>query len=319
MTQLMLGAFTSDDDPVNPGLDRPTSLDVVAALSPADRALRVRNLTTQATTILDLALAEHLEGRTLLATCLLYSGGNDSTVLTHMLRGRADYALHADTGIGIAQTRDFVRETCAAWDLPLIVRASPGQTYRDLVLERGFPGPAMHWKMYQRLKERALDAIRAELLAPVSARTHRLLWIAGRRRDESQRRADVPLHERDGSVIWASPLAMWTKLDLNTYRQLHPAVPQNPVSALLHMSGECLCGAFAHPGELDEIGTFFPEVRAHIEALEAEVRAAGHPEPICRWGHGEGRTTSDPVGKLCSSCLAPDDAPLFTYVEGARL
>lgn len=302
MTQTMLAPFTSDNDPVNPGLDRPTDPSVVADLLPADRAMRVRNLTTQAHAILDLALAEHLEGRQLHATCLLYSGGNDSTVLTHMFRDRADYALHADTGIGIAQTRQFVNDTCADWELPLLVRASPGQTYRELVIERGFPGPGMHWKMYQRLKERALDAMRAELLAPVSTRTHRLLWIAGRRRDESRRRADVPLHERDGSVVWASPLAMWTKLDLNTYRQLHPGVPQNPVSAMLHMSGECLCGAFAHPGELDEIGAFFPEVREHIEALQDEVRAAGHPEPLCRWGHGEGRKADRTTGRLCSSC-----------------
>lgn len=92
---------------------------------------------------------------------------------------------------------------------------------------------------------------------------------------------------------------MWTELDLNTYRALHD-VPRNPVADLIHMSGECLCGAFAKPGELDEIGYWFPETKAEIEALEVEVRAAGHREAICKWGHGQGSPSK--AGPLCSSC-----------------
>lgn len=66
------------------------------------------------------------------------------------------------------------------------------------------------------------------------------------------------------------------------------------------MSGECLCGAFAKPGELDEIGYWFPETKAEIEALEIEVRAAGHREAICKLGHGQGSPSK--AGPLCSSC-----------------
>ena len=174
--------------------------------------------------------------------------------------------------------------------------------YRDLVMERGFPGPGMHWKMYTRLKERALDAIRAELVS--DPRRERLVYIAGRRRSESLRRRAIPLHERDGSVIWVSPIAMWTKLDLNTYRLMHKDVPVNRVSELLHMSGECLCGAFAHPGELDEIGFWFPSVKEDIEQLQRDVRSAGHAFPQNQWGHGRGRASSG-QGRLCTSCVAP--------------
>jgi 3'-phosphoadenosine 5'-phosphosulfate sulfotransferase (PAPS reductase)/FAD synthetase len=308
--------FDDVGDPVNPGLEVPTSPRVVAALSPTDRALRVRNLTTQAHSIVDAALAEHLGGRELVATCVLFSGGNDSTTLAHMFRSRADYAVHANTTIGIEQTRQFVRDTCALWGLELLERTAPRRgagavTYRELCIERGFPGPAMHWKMYTRLKERPLMQVRRELVTKPSKQ--RILFLAGRRRSESERRADVPLSERNGSVIWASPLALWTKLDLATYRKLHPGIPRNEVSDLLHMSGECLCGAFAKPGELDQIGLWFPEVKAEIEALEAEVRAAGHPEEICRWGHGEGRRSKS--GPLCTSCAVdPDQQELFSEV-----
>jgi 3'-phosphoadenosine 5'-phosphosulfate sulfotransferase (PAPS reductase)/FAD synthetase len=254
-------------------------------------------LSEQAFEIVDLAVEKHAVGREIVAKAILFSGGNDSTVMAHLFRGYATHAIHANTGIGIEKTRQFVRDTCAEWHLPLI--EVHGESYRDLVLDKGFPGPAMHWKMYQRLKERALDKARHELEV-ANKRKICALYLAGRRREESRRREDIVLHERDGSVIWASPMANWTKLDLNTYRLMHD-VPLNDVTQNIHMSGECLCGAFAKPGELDEIAYFYPEVAAEIRALQDEVRAAGHPEEICVWGHGQGRKKSR-SGKLCSSC-----------------
>ena len=50
----------------------------------------------------------------------LFSGGNDSTTFMHLMRRFIDHAVHVNTGIGIEATREFVRETCAGWNLPLI-------------------------------------------------------------------------------------------------------------------------------------------------------------------------------------------------------
>ncbi len=306
--------FTEADvwngDPLRPDTDTVTPAGVVAKLSPAQRRERVKALMRQANEIAVSALRQNLRGREHVASCVLFSGGNDSTVLAHMFRDDATHAIHADTTIGIQQTRQFVRDTCAGWGLELVETRAP-VSYRDLVLERGFPGPAMHWKMYSRLKERALDAARHEL-GVAGSRSKAALFLAGRRRAESERRANVPLWENDGSVIWVSPLAMWTKLDLNTYREMFDDVPRNEVSDLLHMSGECLCGAFAKPGELNEIGQWFPEVAEEIRQLERDVAAAGHAPPFCRWGHGEG--TPSPSGRLCSSCTTPGQLDLL---EGA--
>lgn len=244
----------------------------------------------------------HAEDRTLAAIVILYSGGNDSTTLAHIFKDQADYAAHANTGIGIEATRQFVRDTCAGWGLPLIEKHPP-VSYRDLVLDQGFPGPAHHWKMYQRLKERCLRQVRKDLVK--HPRRERVVFLAGRRREESARRAVVPVSEREGSTVWVSPLVNWTKADLNTYRSMND-VPRNPVADNLHMSGECLCGSFAHRGELDEIGYWYPEVRAEIEALEAEVSATGKfPEQRCMWGwdvrDGE-KPAASKSGPLCSSC-----------------
>lgn len=290
-------------DPLHPGAETVTPVELVARLSPTDRRHRVRALINQADEILTDALERHAGGRAIVATCLLWSGGNDSNTLAHLMRHKATHAVHANTGIGIEATRQFVRDQCTAWGLPLIEKHPPaGSTYREIVLDQGFPGPAHHWKMYQRLKERALRQARAELIG--NPRRERIVFLAGRRRSESDRRADVPLFERDGSVIWASPLAMWTKLDLNTYRTMHDDVPHNPVVDHLHMSGECLCGSFAKPGEREQIRDWSPETDAQISALETEARAAGVPEPRCRWGWGADTKAraSDRVGRLCSSC-----------------
>lgn len=239
---------------------------------------------------------------------ILFSGGNDSTVLAHLFRHVATTAIHANTGIGIEATRQFVRDVCESWGISLI-EEHPPIPYRDLVLERGFPGPAQHWKMYQRLKERCLRQAKKKLIGR-RYYTERVVFLAGRRATESQRRAtrakagELKPIEVQGSTVWVSPLHNWTTLDMNAYRRRFPDCPRNPVADHLHMSGECLCGAFAKPNELDEIGFFFPEVKAEIQALEADVLAAGNvPLERCYWGWGAARgRASIRSGPLCSSC-----------------
>jgi 3'-phosphoadenosine 5'-phosphosulfate sulfotransferase (PAPS reductase)/FAD synthetase len=295
-------------DPLAPDRDVVTPVPVVAALTRSERESRVLHLIDQARDIYTEALDVHLGARKLIASCLLWSGGNDSTSLAHMFRDTATHAIHANTTIGIEQTRQFVRDTCAAWELPLIEERAD-DSYEDLVLglvdgwPGAFPGPGGHGVMYQRLKERALDKAR-HTLGVANSRKKAAVFIAGRRREESKRREDVPAHEADGTVIWVSPLVMWTKLDLTTYRLMNPDIPRNEVADLLHMSGECLCGAFAKPGELDEIRAWFPEVAAEIDALSEQVRARGADPARCVWGHGI-RGGSKPLaetGRLCQSC-----------------
>lgn len=311
----MRGLFEASEawggDPVNPAIGEVTPPEIIAKLTRPKREERVRNLTIQANAILQEALGE-ARGRDIVATCLLFSGGNDSTVLAHLFKDSVTHAVHANTGIGIEETRQFVRDTCEAWRLPLIEKHPP-TSYRELVIDQGFPGPALHYKMYQRLKERCLSQVRRDFVT--NGRKQRIVFIAGRRRSESARRNDIPLHEVKDSIIWASPLAAWTKLDLSMYRLMNE-VPVNSASESIGMSGECLCGAFAKPGELDRLAQHFPYIKTEIEGLEAEVRAAGWSEPYCTWGHGKGLPSGN-AGPMCTSCTAPD--PLWALIEGAAL
>lgn len=280
--------------------------DTVATMHRPQREHRLALLIEESHRILDAGIADHVtaDNKRIAGIVGLFSGGNDSTVLCHLMRSRMTHLAHANTTIGIEQTRQFVRDTAASWGIPLLEFTPPREAdhYRNLVLERGFPGPAQHWKMYQRLKERGLRQVRKTL---VTSRDQRVIYLAGRRRTESARRANVPAHEREGSVVFVSPMVNWTKLDLNTYRLAHD-VPVNEVTDLIHMSGECLCGAFAHAGELDEIGAWFPLVAQEIRDLEAEIATREDiPEERRRWGWGAYRDQkASRVGALCSSCDA---------------
>ena len=272
---------------------------------------RFAEMITDAWRILKEAEATHADGHEIVARVSLFSGGNDSTVLTHLVRHYATHAAHANTTVGIERTRQYVRDTSAAWGLPLLEREAP-VSFSDLVKERGFPGPAMHFKMYQRLKERPLHQIRRELVKNPSKQ--RVMFIAGRRRLESARRSSVPEHERVGSIIWASPLANWSSDDMRIYRALNPDIPRNPISDALGMSGECLCGAFAEPGELERVRAIDPECADWIDRLEAEVLEAGITDHRCKWGWGatflDNRISAAKSGPLCSC-----HDPLFTLTK----
>lgn len=310
MTELLFG-----NDPLA------ATNDEVARLIRPQREARVTALIEQSRDILNLAIEQHItyDGRMVAATCVLFSGGNDSTTLAHMFRDEADFFVHANTTIGIEKTREFVRNVSEEWGVELIERMPPREQdrYRAQVLRDGFPGPAWHGRMFTRLKERALMQVRRELVT--NPRKERVVFIAGRRRAESQRRTNIPQAERRGSTVWVSPLVNWTKLDLTTYRLMAGDVPANEVSDLIHMSGECLCGAFAARGEHAEIAYWFPEVAAEIAALEAEIAERDDiPSHRKTWGWGadpakkalDGKASAS--GLLCSSC---DDRFQMTFEE----
>lgn len=276
----------------------------VGRLTSTQRQDRVGLLVQESMQILDTTISQFItnDNKDLTGVVGLFSGGNDSTVMCYLMRERLTHLGHANTTIGIEQTRDFVRQTALSWGIELLEFTPPRETdhYRSLVLSHGFPGPGHHFKMYQRLKERGLHEMRRKL---VSNRKERVIFIAGRRREESRRRANIVEMERTGSMIWCSPMVNWTKMDLNTFRLMHP-VPVNEVTDLLHMSGECLCGSFAHVGELDEIAMWFPDVVAVIRGLESEIADRSDiPDQRKRWGWGANveRANFD-SGMLCSSC-----------------
>ncbi|GAA4089854.1 phosphoadenosine phosphosulfate reductase family protein [Nonomuraea soli] len=291
----------------------------------ADQSPPARTLAEAITRSHDI-IAEALDRYPIVARQVLFSGGNDSTVLLHLAHPYLDSSphdavVHVNTGIGIDETRQHVREVAHTWNLPLR-ELHPRDSYDDLVLGqviartgknagirsvwKGFPGPAGHGVMYRRLKDEPLQRNRAQIV-DTRGRSRKVLYLAGMRWGESERRMrNAAEIDQAGGIVWCSPLVHWTNAQMAEYRHTH-RLPQNQVSAHLHMSGECLCGAFAKPGELDEIEFFYPRTAYRIRSLEQRVRAAGIP--ACKWGQKiTGQNTPRPgsiAGRLCSSCPAP--------------
>jgi 3'-phosphoadenosine 5'-phosphosulfate sulfotransferase (PAPS reductase)/FAD synthetase len=145
---------------------------------------------------------------------------------------------HANTGIGIEATREFVRETCRRYGWPLHeIRAKEdcGIDYREMVLKYGFPAPAHHPKMYQQLKERA---VRLLVKRHKQQPRDRVLIATGIHKEESLIRMGYGELNVNfvGSQMWVNHLYWWPKRRFGEYVKAH-GLKRNPVSEMLGMSG----------------------------------------------------------------------------------
>lgn len=271
-------------------------------------------LIDEARQALDQAFAEHDVSHAFVLT----SGGNDSVVPLHIFKDdpRITAAVHIDTGIRVPQVEDHVRATCEGFGVPLLVyRAVENtrgdglpdpQVYEDIVSQYGFPGPSQHFIIYSKLKERQIRRLMRDHRVPKK----RIVLITGVRRSESSRRGksvkEVQRWKRQGSQVWVAPVAAWSDSDMAVYRA-HYNLPKNPVAEVLGMSGECLCGSYAKPGELERIRKHYPDVAAHIEGIQERSG--------CPWGweHKPSKadsrlmkeiTSSRGEMHLCTSCIS---------------
>lgn len=257
---------------------------------------------------IDRAIAEHQT----VAFYSLFSGGLDSlsSTLIASRHPAFDGVLHIDTTIGVPETREYVERVCSERGWKLVVRRPP-IAYDEIVLDYGFPGPGGHTLIYNRLKERAMEGFSRDVkLALDVPMRRRILLASGVRRQESARRMRLPPDpiSRVKGRVFVSTIYDATKLDVRRF-VAESGVAENPVSALIHKSGECLCGAFAKPGELDELALWFPHVADRIRALEERVRTCGSERArlACRWGArplAQAETLFDASpGPLCQSCV----------------
>jgi 3'-phosphoadenosine 5'-phosphosulfate sulfotransferase (PAPS reductase)/FAD synthetase len=251
----------------------------------------------------------------------LLSGGHDSITATHLASFHPKFAgvIHINTGTGIPETTQYVRETCKQYGWELI-EVKPFIPYEGLLMKYGFPTSALHGFFYQRLKERPVRAAVKQIKKEHNlGHRGKVGLISGVRKQESQKRMminDTPYAE--GSRVWIPIIAEWSSCDCNHYME-NNTVPRNPVKDALGMSGECLCGANAQKDEYKLIKSLYPETGKRIDAWESIVSTAWStgvldiPAQYCRWGNGR-RASDDQlelpgmeVGHMCSACDGKTD------------
>lgn len=256
-------------------------------------------------------------------TVVGFSGGGDSIVVAHwaVTQGYTDTLFHIDTGTALPGVREHV-ETCAELlGAKLLVYSAAGY-YRAMVLglgdpegqtarrpalstPMGFPGPAQHGAAYAWLKKNQFRQLVRDTRKEHGPKT-KVLIVTGLRRAESSRRSRRPaLRIDDGSLIFANPMIDWDKPQMLSYQREHE-LPTSDVSALIHMSGECTCGAFAAPGEREMLKSLWPEWwEQNHGATEAQARERGIPG--CVWGQRPpveevAAAREEDPGDFCSSC-----------------
>lgn len=228
-----------------------------------------------------------------IAVVLMFSGGHDSLVssdvsakiLTEM--GIPFLVYHGDTTIGIPETQQYVKDTCASKGWSLHIRQPPNKEdhYEQIVQLHGFPGATKqsHQIMYRRLKERALRHFVTHELKSSPQSRENVLLISGIRKSESVIRMGYSEEIlKDDSRIWACPIFHWSEKDCDRY-MMEEALPRNPVKDRICISGECLCGAFGGREELAEIRACYPHVASRIDELHEKAKANGFPWP---WSSG---------------------------------
>lgn len=243
----------------------------------------------------------------------LFSGGHDSYCACFVASQHRKFdgnVYHINTGIGSKATRDFVEQVCKDEGWKLNILKSPN-TYEDRIRESGFPGPAMHSYTYHALKERCVN-----MITKIGKSHHPTILVTGARAAESRRRMGHVVPVRVGEVyqnsngrasarhrIWTAPCYDWSSEDQHDFMNLHQ-MPRNPVKqSILGMSGECFCGAFARPNEIDMIREVVPDVAAEIDRLQIVAQECGHPPDRCVYGgpRNKGEQILE-TGPLCTSC-----------------
>ena len=264
-----------------------------------------------------LILSEAIEEHDPVAIYLALSGGNDSRCTTHVSMPvlandpRFRGAVLVDTGVAITEAHEAVWEYAQIVGVPLRIQRTP-ERYEEFVLEHGFPGPAQHGRMYQRLKERAIRLVTAREKEGQHWRA-RVMYVSGVRKYESRRRVKLTMPvQRDGAAVWCNPLFWWTTPERNAY-QLANTIQRNPISEYLcGSSGDCLCGSMADPGgekEMETLRIWFPSMYRRLRELERRAARAG---VWSKWGHKPpakpGSASDHPdlfagfAGPMCAGC-----------------
>jgi len=240
--------------------------------------------------------------------CLI-SGGKDSIASYYIAKElvKIDGIIFIDTTIGLKETADFVKSFAKEQNIPLHV-IRPKKTYEEYVKKYGFPHPNQHQQTMIELKWKPMDRFVKDKLKELGAKRHeRICLISGTRAKESARRmkhaSPITIDPSNNRMFFFAPLYYWSTPEVFAYKK-EKGYKISPSYETLHLSGDCLCGAFAQKGEAEMIALFYPDMADYIAHLE-KVANKDH-KGSNGWGNGstmKGAKSQKRIeGFICADC-----------------
>ncbi len=202
----------------------------------------------------------------------LFSGGKDS--LVSCLVAKVKEVLYCRTGVGLNE--DYVKEMCDKFNWELnIVEPKINEAFEDFVRKFSFPHQGMHSAIMGFLKYHPIRKWHREQ----EKLGRDITFISGRRKKESKRRMrmkSVTASNVMERMKFFSPIFDWETVDVWDYIKKHN-LKRSPIYETMHMSGDCMCGAFSKRGESQWLNIFHPEIAKRF--LELEKKYGG------KWGN----------------------------------
>ena len=254
---------------------------------------------------------------------VLFSGGKDSTAVAYYLQeqDKLEGILTLDTGINIPDYLDWVKMIAKKRKWKLHISRGGFNTgnekvksYEEFVKTYGFPKPGSHSWIMRVLKGRGLSKFKRLHKGQGNLNPKQPPFIAsGARQKESKRRMGLgnlktkveeygefehlkcwnPIYDWDSKTVWK----FLKQYDLEV----------SPSYKTLHLSGDCLCGAFSKVEETSIIEMFYPELANRLKNLEDEIKGDPKIPQNCKyWGYQKGQGFSVKYDKLdsflCNEC-----------------
>ncbi len=229
---------------------------------------------------------------------VLYSGGKDSGCVDDFIaKNYPEYyagRVFTNTGISSTITRKFALDYSAELNRPITMTWAR-KNYKDIILEKGFPGPGSHriimgylkfHSWYYFMKDKKLKGENACFISGVRKKES---WARDKRKFYTKKPIDV-----NTGIAFCKPFLYKNGQQLVEYF-IKNGVKKSPAYEYFDKSGECWCGCFYNEWELKMIETYDPFLFQTIKWLEKQIQLHGsveakkHPH----WGRSVGADLSE--------------------------
>lgn len=233
---------------------------------------------------------------------VLYSGGKDSSVTLDFIRKQFPKqfkgAVFTNVGLGSQGTRQFVIDYCHRKDIPLFLTYPKEEhNFYHTALNKGFATKGSHriWMGY--LKYHSWYYFIRDYARKTKGQNP--IYISGVRKKESKQRDQIKNYTREpidknATMTFARPMFFQNGVQLWDYF-LENNLEKTPTYEWLNRSGECYCGAYTEPWDLQMMKTHDRFAFDTIQWMEEQIKLLGTEYAKRHWMWGEVKHSTEDI------------------------